>query len=664
MKKRNQSWLTVGGWAALVLFVGITFSVVVLYHLQGHITIGNLDYHGMVSRGVRLPGDPLAWADGFYPMGISLLVRLGLSLGIDAAHFGRIVSIAGGLLCMLGTAAMALHLTRSRVFALFTIVFLISTGTLLFYAGYEGTDMLSAGLQMLALGVLSRNVQDRRLVFLAGLITGLGYMIRYTALVFFLIGAVYWVLLALLHKDIQRLRPVPFFALGFIIGASPQLVASMMVRGEPFYMTQAYHIWIKLYGGDNFIATGGDPTISLPRLIALDPMRFMRNWWGEFTRFWLNQDPALVDQPLLQFSRAGLLLLVFDRRIRCEHRLLLTWFVVGLVAALSIFTVSMRFLIVLLPAFMLGAVYMIWRVIPTIQVKNIRIPLNLLALLGLLTISGPALWTYAHSREGGPHTSVIETSDRMHIAGAHTAQEIASTNLYHQDVASPTREPYRKLDAMPNAESPEQWRTVALASGIRFILYDDNDGSHYYPQHQDLLNPLQRIPGYTPVWVPESHAAVAYRIEPDNPQPTHPLHEQFENGIELLGYDVATHVRQAEGSGSFIGLYLYWKATRPISATLKVFTHVIDSQGALVGQDDSVPVLWMYAVKDWQIGEVVIDYHAIAVQPQTSLPNLSLQTGFYDAGNGERIPVLNNSEHSADDKIILTTMDIGAPAAP
>lgn len=647
-----------------MLFVGATLSTVVLYHLQGHTTIGNLDYHTMVSRGVRLPGDPLAWADGFYPMGISLLVKLGLSLGVDAAHFGRIVSIAGGLLCMLGTAALALHLTRSRVFALFTIVFLISTGTLLFYAGYEGTDMLSAGLQVLALGVLSRNVQDRRLVFFAGLITGLGYMIRYTALVFFLIGAVYWVLLALLHKDIQHLRPIPFFALGFIIGASPQLVASTIVRGEPFYMTQAYHIWIKLYGGNNFIATGGDPTISLPRLIALDPMRFMRNWWGEFSKFWLNQDPALVDQPLLQFSRAGLLLLVFDRRIRSEHRLLLAWFVVGLVSALSIFTISTRFLIVLLPTFMIGAVYIIWRVIPTIQVKNSHIPLNILILLGLLAIAGPALWTYAHSREGGPHTSVIETSDRMHIAGAQTAQEIASTNLYHQDVASSTRDPYRRLNAMPNAESPEQWRIVALASGIRFILYDDNDGSHYYPQQRGLLNPTQRIPGYTPIWVPESRAAIAYRIEPDNPQPTHPLHEQFENGIELLGYDVATYVPQAASSGGSIGVYLYWKATRPVSATLKVFTHVIDAQGALVGQDDSVPVLWLYAVKDWQMGEMVIDYHTIAVQSQSPLQNLSLQTGFYEAGDGKRIAVLNNSEHSAGDKIILTTVNIGAAEAP
>lgn len=665
MKQGNRSWLILSGWAALVLLVGITLCIVELQHLQGHITIGNRDYFGMAARAPYLPGDLSAWVDGFYPVGIPLLARLGLALGVDVAHFGRIVSILGGLLCVLGTAALALHLTHSRVFALFTIGFLISTGTLLFYAGYEGTDMLSAGLQVLALGVLSRNVQDRRLVFAAGMITGLGYLIRYTALVFFLIGAGYWVLLALYHKDIRRLWPIPFFALGFVIGAAPQIVTSLMVTGKPFHMTQAYHIWIKLYGSDDFVATwGSDAAVSLPRLIALDPARFMRNWWSEFTGFWLNQNPPLVDQPLSQFSRAGLLLLAFDRRMRREHRLMLAWFAVGLVAALSIFTINTRFLIVLLPTFMISAVYIIWRVIPAIQVKNIRVPLNILALLGLLVVAAPALWTHAHSREGGPHANAIETSNRMHTAGAHTAQEITTTGPYHQDVASPTRDSYPQLHTMPHAESPSQWRDIALTSGVRFLIYDDNTGSHYFAQYKNLLNPMQRIPGYTPIWIPEKRTFVAYRIEPDTPQPAYPLHEQFENGIELLGYDLATHEYQPEGSGNAIGLYLYWKTTRPVSATLKVFTHVIDAQGALVGQDDSLPVLWMYPVENWQIDEVVIDYHAIALQPQSPLHHLSLQTGFYDAGSGERVPVLNTSEHSAGDKILLATVNIDSSEAP
>mgnify|MGYP000883804097 CR=1 FL=1 len=653
-KTGGQTWLAIGGWAASALLLLAAFSVVELSHLQGHITIGNLDYFGMVGRAKNLPASLSAWVDGLYPVGIPLLARWGLALGVDVAHFGRIVSIFGGLLCGLGTAALALHITHSRLFALIALAAVLSTGTLLFYAGYEGTDMLAAGLQVLALGVLSRDVRDRHGAFLAGAVTGLGYLIRYTALLSFLICTLYYVALAIGHKEKRRLGCVLFYGLGFVIGAAPQMVPSLMVTGKPFYMTQVYHIWIKLHGGDDFIATwGSDPTIGLIKLIALDPWLFVRNGWGEFTQFWLRQDPTLLDQPLLQFSRAGLLLFVCDRRAPWEQRLLLAGYAVGITTALSIFTLNTRFLIILLPLFIISALYIVWRVIPCVHIKGVTVPLNTLALVGLLVVAMPSFSAYAHTREGGPHANVIQTSNRMMAAGASGAQEIASTNLYHQDVSSPTRDAYQKLFAMPAAASLSEWRVQALAAGVRFIIYDNDNGVHYYPQYETLLNPYERVPGYTPLWIPEDQGFVAYRIEPESPRPANPLDAQFNNGIELLGYDLATHVNQPAGSGSAIGLYLYWRATQPVSETLKVFVHGIDAQGQLVAQDDSIPVLWTYPVAAWQRDETVIDYHHIAVRPEVPLHNLTLQVGLYAADSGERVTVV-----PAGDKIILTTVNM------
>ncbi|MBN2389127.1 MAG: hypothetical protein JXR84_00290 [Anaerolineae bacterium] len=654
-KRRRTGWLATAGWTAAALVVLAALCVVEINHLQGHITIGNLDYFAMVARTKDLPGSLSAWVNGFYPAGIPLLARFGLSLNVDVAHFGRIVSLFGGLLCGLGTAALALSITRSRAFALIAMACLVSTGTLLFYAGYEGSDMLAAGLQVLALGVLSRNVQNRKLALLAGVIAGLGYLIRYTALLSFLVCAFYCVVLAIYHKDARRLWSAAFYGLGFAAGAAPQIITSLIITGKPFYMTQVYHIWIKLHGGDDFIATwGSDATISLVKLIALDPGLFVRNWWGEFTKFWLHQNPALVDQPLLQLSRAGLLLFVFDRRMRWEHRLLFAIYTVGIVSALSIFTINTRFLIILLPIFTISALYVIWRVIPNVNIKDITIPLNMLALVGLLVVVLPSFVAYAHTHEGGPHANVIETSNRMITAGARSASEVASANLYHQDVSSPTRDTYQKLFKLPSATSLDEWRTMALASGVRFIIYDNETGTHYYPQYETLLNPYERVPGYTPIWTPENQRFVAYRIEPESPQPAYLVHGQFENGIELLGYDLATHGYQPDGSGSAIGLYLYWKTARPVSEMLKVFTHVINDQGALVGQDDSVPVLWTYPVAAWQPEEVVVDYHHIAISAGAPLQDLTINVGLYDAGSGVRVAVLPTG-----DKITLTAVNIG-----
>ena len=232
-KRRRTGWLSTVGWAATALVVMAALCVVEINHLQGHITIGNLDYFAMVARTKNLPSTLSAWVNGFYPAGIPLLARFGLSLNVDVAHFGRIVSLFGGLLCALGTAALALSITRSRVFALIAMACLVSTGTLLFYAGYEGTDMLAAGLQVLALGVLSRNVQNRKLALLAGVITGLGFLIRYTALLSFLVCAFYCVVLAIYHKDARRLWSAAFYGLGFAIGAAPQIIATLIVTGKP-----------------------------------------------------------------------------------------------------------------------------------------------------------------------------------------------------------------------------------------------------------------------------------------------------------------------------------------------------------------------------------------------------------------------------------------------
>jgi len=643
-----------------MLLVGIAvLSITEFYHLRGHITIGNLDYFGMVARTHHLSSELSAWVSGLYPVGIPLLAKWGLSLGVDVAHFGRVLSLFGGCVCVLGTAALALHVTRSRLFALFAAAFMVATGTLLFYAGFEGTDMLSAGLQVLALGVLSRNIQDRRLALLAGVITGLGYLIRYTALLTFVVCTLYWIMLAVLHRDRRRLWPVLFYGVGFIIGAAPQWIPSLIVTGNPLYMTQAYHIWIKLHGGDDFIATwGSDPTLGLTRLIMLDPGRFIRNWWGEFSKFWLNQTPALVDQPLLQFSRAGWLLLVFDRRIRPQYRLLFAWYAVGIVAALSIFTIDTRFLLILLPIFLLGALYLLWRVIPAVSVKGINVPLNIIALAGLLAIASPTILSYARTSEGGPHANVIETSNRMITAGARGAHEIVSANLYHQDVSSPTRDTYHKLFTVAEADSLAAWRTTALAAGMRFVIYNDQVGLNYYPQYRALLDPYQRVPGYTPVWIPENQGFVAYRVEPETFEPQHRMDKCFENGIELLGYDLASHTYQPEGTGSAIGLYLYWRALQPVDADLKVFTHVMDAQGQLVAQDDSVPVIWTYPVAAWQPGEIVVDYHHIALTPDKPLRALTLNVGLYDAVRGERVMVCNADGVLADDKVTLITMDI------
>jgi len=86
-----------------------------------------------------------------------------------------------------------------------------------------------------------------------------------------------------------------------------------------------------------------------------------------------------------------------------------------------------------------------------------------------------------------------------------------------------------------------------------------------------------------------------------------------------------------------LSLTLYWQALERLSASYKVFAHLINqSTGELAAQVDTVPRNWSYPTGWWDRGEVISDTINL---PITDLPpgQYRLQVGFYDADTGERL---------------------------
>ncbi len=470
MQKAKRGTLKRIAWAISGVMLAMALVAIEAIHLRGQITVGNLDFFGMAARAKALPGNLPAWVSGLYPVGIPLILRAGLALGLDVVRSGQAASILGGIACLCGAALFAWHVTRSYALSLLTMAFLLTTRSILFYAGFEGTDMLAAGLQALALGILARNPRSGRVLLVAGVVNGLAYLARYTGMVFLVVCLAYLLTMALVRRERKALWSLAIYGLGFLIGALPQIVPSLIVHGNPFYQTQALHIWIKLYGNDDFVRTAGTAPaeITLWQLFWLDPRRFAANWWSEFSRFWMTFQVPLVGQPLAQLARAGFLFAALDtRRLSVEHRTLLAFVVVGMTGALSIFTLNTRFLILLVPVFMWCAIYFVWRIVPeNLALGRARLPINLIVLVLLLGLLANKPWEFARTPEGGPHANAIETSNVLHAAGARTAREILSTNPYHQDVALPTRDRFSMLYL---AETPPMsgCGTVACSFPIR-----------------------------------------------------------------------------------------------------------------------------------------------------------------------------------------------------
>ncbi|MEA3340199.1 MAG: glycosyltransferase family 39 protein, partial [Chloroflexota bacterium] len=150
----------------------------------------------------------------------------------------------------------------------------------------------------------------------------------------------------------------------------------------------------------------------------------------------------------------------------------------------------------------------------------------------------------------------------------------------------------------------------------------------------------------------------AHVFEP--PPIAHPLDALFSadgaDAIALLGYDLEP---ESPAPGDTLHLTLYWQALRPLTRPYNVFTHLLDSEGQLVGQQDNAPLRDTAPTTCWLPGEIIADPYDIPVDSQTPPGDYVLATGFYFWMTGERLPV-SGAAAGTDNRIVLPPISIGA----
>ncbi len=130
-----------------------------------------------------------------------------------------------------------------------------------------------------------------------------------------------------------------------------------------------------------------------------------------------------------------------------------------------------------------------------------------------------------------------------------------------------------------------------------------------------------------------------------------PLTVNLGNRVILRGYDLAeTSVKP----GSVLHLTLYWQALTTMKTSYTVFTHLLDGEGRIWGQKDSVPLQCTYPTTGWLPGEVIVDEYEIAVRPEAPPGEHVLEIGMYSAATWERLPVLDEEGQELDNRIFLT----------
>ena len=283
----------IGAWAAALLLAG-------RQHLTLSVPGAENDFRVFALRSAHLAGqfpagtadparDGVLRADGFYNLGYPLLLWLLRPFASDNAFLAaRVVAALSGALVLLGGWLLARRLI-GRNGALLALALLALSPLVVEYGLYLGTDTPFAALCVLALALLLPARAPRPwLLALAGGVAGAAFLARHPGLLLLPFG---WLAIWAGVRSQAEARPalrtqLLAFTLAFLVAILPQVVVNLRDTGQPLYSQQAKNVWQGMFGGGDWDRwAGARNDIGIGAVVALDPGRFLLNWWNNARGF-------------------------------------------------------------------------------------------------------------------------------------------------------------------------------------------------------------------------------------------------------------------------------------------------------------------------------------------------------------------------------------------
>ena len=134
------------------------------------------------------------------------------------------------------------------------------------------------------------------------------------------------------------------------------------------------------------------------------------------------------------------------------------------------------------------------------------------------------------------------------------------------------------------------------------------------------------------------------------PQPQVPLQAELARVGRLRGYDLPANEVTPGGA---LDLTLYWQAKESTGDRLSVFVHLLDAQGAIIGQSDGEPGNGAFPTSSWVSGETLTDHRTVTVRADAPAGPATLVVGLYDPATDTRVPWLDAMGQSDSDSLPL-----------
>lgn len=133
-----------------------------------------------------------------------------------------------------------------------------------------------------------------------------------------------------------------------------------------------------------------------------------------------------------------------------------------------------------------------------------------------------------------------------------------------------------------------------------------------------------------------------------------PVEIDFNRQITLTGY----HLNQPSIAGHSIHLTLFWRVEAAIEVDFTVFVQLVDADNNIIAQADGKPQQGFYRTVHWQPGESITDSYTLSLPNDTPAGSYEILIGFYEAGSGTRLQILDQRGEYANDFVRLPDIEI------
>jgi len=136
-----------------------------------------------------------------------------------------------------------------------------------------------------------------------------------------------------------------------------------------------------------------------------------------------------------------------------------------------------------------------------------------------------------------------------------------------------------------------------------------------------------------------------YGAAPLPPAPTVLADVRFGERITLKGFAIS------DGSfapGDVVPVTIFWEAAAAVTESYKVSVQLLDGEGRLVSQMDTVPGDGLTPTTAWEPGSTVVDRCGVLVPREVAAGQYSLLVAMYDPGTGQRLSAEREGEVATD----------------